>query len=73
MKKTKKILKKKITVQEKDWATSKYRTREWEQSVKIITWEHDYEKKQYVIIYNEKTEKINRPELEGEKKSAQEK
>ena len=56
-KKTKKTGKK-IIVKEKDWATSKYRTREWEQSVDITKWEHDYEKKQYVIMYNEKTKNI---------------
>ena len=45
---------KQIIVKEADWENSKYRTREWEQSVKIVRWEHDYEKKQYVIDYNEK-------------------
>ena len=42
---------KQIIVKEADWKKSKYRTREWEQSVEIVRWEHDYEKKQYVINY----------------------
>ena len=45
---------KQIIVKECDWETSKYRTVEWEQSVEIVRWEHDYEKRQYVIDYNEK-------------------
>lgn len=45
---------KQVIVKEVDWANSKYRTREWEQSVEIVRWEHNYEKKQYIIDYNEK-------------------
>jgi len=47
-------MKKQIIIKEEDWNNSIYRTREWEQSVEIIRWEHDYEKKQYVIDYKEK-------------------
>ena len=43
--------KKQIIIAEKDWKDSKYRTVEWEQSVTIIKWTHDYEKKQYIIDY----------------------
>lgn len=44
---------KRVVIKENDWQNSKYRTVEWEQSVEIIRWEHDYEKKQYVIDYKE--------------------
>jgi len=43
-----------IIVKEEDWATSKYRTREWEKRVDIARWEHDYEKKIYTITINVK-------------------
>lgn len=38
-----------ITVQEKDWSNSKYKTRKWEERVNIVNWEHDYENKVYNI------------------------
>ena len=47
-------MKKKIIVKESDWEDSMYRTQEWEQSVEIIRWEHNFLLKQYVIDYNEK-------------------
>lgn len=48
-------MKKKVIITEKDWPESIYRTKEWEDSVTIIRWEHDYEKGQYVIDYTEGT------------------
>jgi len=47
-------MKKQIIIKEEDWETSIYRTREWEGSVEIVRWEHDYENKQYIIDYKEK-------------------
>ncbi len=47
-------MKKQVIVNEEDWQDSIYRTVEWEQSVQIIQWIHDYEKKQYIIDYKEK-------------------
>jgi hypothetical protein len=47
-------MEKQIIIQGEDWATSIYRTIEWEQSVEIIRWEHNYEKNRYVIDYKEK-------------------
>jgi len=47
-------MKKQIIIKEEDWESSIYKTREWEQSVEIIRWEHDYENKQYIIDYKEK-------------------
>ena len=44
---------KQIIVKEIDWKDSKYRTVEWERTVDIKRWEHDYELKQYVIDYDE--------------------
>ncbi len=43
-----------IKITEKDWIESKYRTKEWEDSVIITYWEHDYENKTYTIKYKEK-------------------
>jgi len=40
-----------ITIPEADWSTSIYRTKEWEQSVRIIRWEHDYVEGVYKIEY----------------------
>ena len=45
--------KKIIKVPESEWVESKYRTREWEQSVEIRHWMHDYENGEYVITYVE--------------------
>mgnify|MGYP003660891671 CR=1 FL=1 len=44
----------KVIVNESDWDESEYRTREWEQSVKIIRWEHNYEENVYIIEYEPK-------------------
>lgn len=38
-----------IEVPESEWEDSKYRTKEWEQSVTIKKWTHDYEAKIYII------------------------
>jgi hypothetical protein len=42
-----------IVISEQDWPTSIYKTKEWEQSVRILRWEHDYVKKCYIINYEE--------------------
>lgn len=42
----------KYIIKESDWKYSKYKTREWEKTVCIKRWEHDYQLKQYVIDYN---------------------
>tara|TARA_R110000744_G_scaffold7342_3_gene25312 strand:+ start:6864 stop:7097 length:234 start_codon:yes stop_codon:yes gene_type:complete len=42
-----------IIVRECDWNKSKYRTVEWEHSVNITRWEHDFEKGVYVIEYED--------------------
>lgn len=44
---------KKITIPESEWKSSIYRTKEWEDSVEITYWEHDYMKKIYIIRYKE--------------------
>lgn len=44
----------KVVVSVFDWDDSIYKTIEWEQSVTIKRWEHDYILKQYVIDYEEK-------------------
>lgn len=38
-----------ITVSESDWKDSKYRTREWERTVNMKDWTHNYETKEYII------------------------
>lgn len=38
-----------IIIQEQDFHESKYNTREWECSVNIKDWTHDYQKKEYII------------------------
>ncbi len=48
-------MKQRIVIEEKDWNESRYKTFEWEQSVEIINWEHNFETKQYIIIYKEKS------------------
>lgn len=45
---------KQIIIEECDWNDSKYRTVEWERSVSIVRWEHNYEENIYTIDYNEK-------------------
>jgi hypothetical protein len=37
-----------------DYINSYYNTKEWEQSVKLIRWEHDYELEKYTIKYEDK-------------------
>jgi hypothetical protein len=37
-----------------DYINSHYNTKEWEQSVKLIRWEHDYELEKYTIKYEDK-------------------
>jgi hypothetical protein len=46
-------MKKKIIISESDWKSSIYRTREWERTVNITNWIHDYETKEYIIEYKE--------------------
>lgn len=36
-------------IEEKDWSSSKYKTRDWEKRVDITRWEHDYIDKVYRI------------------------
>jgi len=43
-----------IILPEAEYLVSHYNTKQWEQSVKITNWEHDFEKKQYTIKYTEK-------------------
>lgn len=43
--------KKVVVVKEVDWENSIYRTKEWEDSVEIVRWEHDFENKTYTIDY----------------------
>ena len=46
-------MKKRIIVKETEWERDpKYKTGQWENSVVITRWEHDYVKKHYVIDYN---------------------
>jgi hypothetical protein len=47
-------MKNKIVLSGDEWRTGEYHTIEWEQSVKILNWEHDFEKDTYTIIYEEK-------------------
>ena len=44
---------KQVTIKECDWSESKYKTVEWEKSVNITRWEHDFEKGIYIINYND--------------------
>ena len=41
-----------IIIQEKDWKTSVYRTREWERTVNITKWTHEFGI-HYIIEYEE--------------------
>ena len=46
-----------IIISEEDYKNSIYNTKEWEQqTVKLIRWEHDYEKHQYVIDFEERND-----------------
>lgn len=46
-------MKKQIIISEEDYLGSIYSTYSWEKSVEIVRYEHDFEKKQYVIDYKE--------------------
>lgn len=46
-----------IVIKENEWPRSKYKTKEWEDTVNIIRWEHDYEKKIYIIDFEKSEEK----------------
>ena len=58
-------MKKRVIIKAKDWEKSLYNSKEWEQSVIIIMWEHDlgiYDfgggiEEKYTIDYKEKDEK----------------
>lgn len=41
-------------INESDWESSKYRTKDWEKRVNIVRWEHDYEKGVYLITIKTK-------------------
>lgn len=43
-----------IIIKEEDWKDSKYRTKEWEDTVIITYWEHNYENKNYIIKWKKK-------------------
>lgn len=43
-----------IIVKEEDWDASIYKTLEWEQSVILDRWTHDFELKEYKLEYFEK-------------------
>ncbi len=44
-----------IIISEEDYKNSIYSTYEWEiETIKLIRWEHDYEKHQYVIDFEER-------------------
>ena len=47
-------MKQRVIVKEEDWIDSIYSTKEWEQSIELIRWEHDYVKKEYIIDYKTK-------------------
>ena len=38
-----------ITIKEEDFKDSKFNTKEWEQRVNIVQWEHNYVTKEYII------------------------
>lgn len=46
-------MKKKVIIEAADWPDSPYNTKEWENSVKVVNWEHDFEKSIYTIIFEE--------------------
>jgi len=48
------MTKHRVIIQEVEYKYSIYSTIEWEQSVVITCWEHNYEEKRYVIDYHEK-------------------
>jgi len=53
--------KKRIVIKEEDWEDSVYHTKEWEQSVTIKKWEHDYMKGEYIIDYISSDEEVSKP------------
>jgi len=44
-------MKQTIVISEDDYSDSIYNTIEWEHSVIIVRWEHDYENKRYTIDF----------------------
>ena len=38
-----------ITVNEAVWSNSKFRTKEWEDRVNIVNWEHNFVERMYYI------------------------
>lgn len=48
------IMEKILILSSVDYINSHYNTKEWEQSVKLIRWEHDYELEKYTIKYEDK-------------------
>ena len=40
----------KIVISEEDYKNSQYSTKEWEQSVTVVRWEHNFEEKNYTIL-----------------------
>lgn len=44
-------MKHEVIITEDQWVGSIYRTRVWEESVTITWWEHDYQKKHYLIRF----------------------
>jgi hypothetical protein len=58
------MTKNRVIINEVEYKYSKYCTKEWEQSVVITCWEHNYEEKCYKIDYHDKdiqTEEGDRP------------
>lgn len=49
-------MKTKIIITGDEYRNSKYSTPEWEKSVEISYWEHNYEEDTYTIVYNERQE-----------------
>jgi len=48
------MTKNRVIINEVEYKYSKYSTIEWEQSVVITCWEHNYEEKCYKIDYHDK-------------------
>ena len=47
-------MKQKIEIPEQEFATSIYNTKEWEESVVVKQYEHDYIKKVWIVTFEEK-------------------
>ena len=52
-------MKHKIVIKEADYKDSIYNTKEWNRSVKVITWEHNFETKEYIIHYEREMKEYN--------------